>query len=108
MLNKVIDLIKRKKKAIVMSCMMGLITLQNAVVTYAGSLGDGASNLSDTTQQEALGLIEVAGLIGLVVAGICVFLNKRDIAIKVLTGTVLGYVIIKYSPQIWSAITSGV
>lgn len=76
-------------------------------VFASSTLGENAKNISNTAQQEALGLAEVAGILGIVVAGICVFIKKQDVAKMVFFCTVGGYFILKFAPQIWQIITGG-
>lgn len=74
---------------------------------YASELGAKTEGLANTVQEEALGILEVVGLIGIVVAAVCVFINKRDVALKVAIGTIAGYLILKYASPIWEVIKSG-
>lgn len=102
-------ILKKKLYKFVISPTLFLLTfLSNKICVFASStLGENAKNISNTAQQEALGLAEIAGVIGIVVAGICVFIKKADVAKMVFVCTVGGYFILKFAPQIWQIITGG-
>lgn len=85
-----------------------MIMLINKITVYASSLGETIKGASNTAQTEALGLLEVGGLIGIVVSAICLAINQRKLAGTIAIGVIGGYIVLKFAPQIWSVITGGV
>lgn len=109
MINKVMYFIKNNFYKFIVSPLTFLtVLLINKMSIYASSLGETIKGASNTAQTEALGLLEVGGLIGIVVSAICLVVNQRKLAGTIAIGVIGGYIVLKFAPQIWSVITGGI
>lgn len=109
MINKVMYFIKKNFYKFIVSPLTFLtVLLINKMSIYASSLGETIKGASNTAQTEALGLLEVGGLIGIVVSAICLAVNQRKLAGTIAIGVIGGYIVLKFAPQIWSVITGGI
>lgn len=108
-INKLNYFIKKNFYKFVVSPLTFLMVLLiNKMSVYASSLGETIKGASNTAQTEALGLLEVGGIIGIVVSAICLAINQRKLAGTIAVGVIGGYIVLKFAPQIWSVITGGV
>ena len=108
-INKVMYFMKKNFYKFVISPLTFLMVLLiNKMSVYASSLGETIKGASNTAQTEALGLLEVGGIIGIVVSAICLAINQRKLAGTIAVGVIGGYIVLKFAPQIWSVITGGV
>ena len=106
-INKIMCFIKKNFYKFVISPFL-MVLLINKMSIYASSLGETIKGASNTAQSEALGLLEVGGIIGIVVSAICLAVNQRKLAGTIAIGVIGGYIVLKFAPQIWSVITGGV
>lgn len=81
---------------------------QETLTTHAESLGEKAQNLANTAEQQALGLIDVLGLVAVVICGAMYAIGKKDLAKQVIVYVAIGYFILKYASPIWNAFKSGI
>lgn len=108
-INKVMYFMKKNFYKFVISPLTFLMVLLiNKMSVYASSLGETIKGASNTAQTEALGLLEVGGIIGIVVSAICLAINQRKLAGTIAIGVIGGYIVLKFAPQIWGVITGGV
>ena len=108
-INKIMCFIKKNFYKFVISPLTFLMVLLiNKMSIYASSLGETIKGASNTAQTEALGLLEVGGIIGIVVSAICLAINQRKLAGTIAVGVIGGYIVLKFAPQIWSVITGGI
>ena len=108
-INKIMCFIKKNFYKFVISPLTFLMVLLiNKMSIYASSLGETINGTSNTAQSEALGLLEVGGIIGIVVSAICLAVNQRKLAGTIAIGVIGGYIVLKFAPQIWSVITGSV
>lgn len=82
--------------------------LQETLTAHAESLGEKARNLANTAEQQALGLIDVLGLVAVVICGAMYAIGKKDLAKQVIVYVAIGYFILKYASPIWNAFKSGI
>lgn len=82
--------------------------LQETLTAHAESLGEKAQNLANTAEQQALGLIDVLGLVAVVICGAMYAIGKKDLAKQVIVYVAIGYFILKYASPIWNAFKSGI
>lgn len=82
--------------------------LQETLTAHAESLGEKAQNLANTAEQQALGLIDVLGLVAVVICGAMYAIGKKDFAKQVIVYVAIGYFILKYASPIWNAFKSGI
>lgn len=82
--------------------------LQQTLTAHAESLGEKAQNLANTAEQQALGLIDVLGLVAVVICGAMYAIGKKDLAKQVIVYVAIGYFILKYASPIWNAFKSGI
>lgn len=86
----------------------GTMLLQQTLTAHAESLGEKAQNLANTAEQQALGLIDVLGLVAVVICGAMYAIGKKDLAKQVIVYVAIGYFILKYASPIWNAFKSGI
>lgn len=86
----------------------GTMLLQETLTAHAESLGEKAQNLANTAEQQALGLIDVLGLVAVVICGAMYAIGKKDLAKQVIVYVAIGYFILKYASPIWNAFKSGI
>ncbi|WP_304002384.1 TrbC/VirB2 family protein [Faecalicoccus pleomorphus] len=86
----------------------GTMLLQETLIAHAESLGEKAQNLANTAEQQALGLIEILGLVGVVGCGVLFAIGKKDLAKQIIVYVAIGYFILKYASPIWNIFKSGI
>lgn len=85
-----------------------LSTYITAISAHASTLGDKAKGVVDGAQSEASGFMNVAGMIGIVIAGLLLAVGKRKEAGILAVCVVVAYVVVCYAPQIWTTIIAWV
>ena len=94
-INKVMYFMKKNFYKFVISPLTFLMVLLiNKMSIYASSLGETIKGASNTAQTEALGLLEVGGIIGIVVSAICLAVNQRKLAGTIAIGVIGGYIVL--------------
>ena len=83
----------------------GLLTLglfaYNTVCVHA-SISGNLKSASSTGQQEVLGWVEAVGVLGLVAAAVVWFTGNAQKAKQVLTAVLVGYILVKFAPDLWT------
>lgn len=104
-LYKIKQMIIAKQKILGASLMSYGILALNTINAHA-ALKDNLGNASNSTQQEVLGWVEAVGGIGILAAGVCWIIGQTKLAKMILGSVIIGYILIKFTPDLWTWFTS--
>lgn len=79
------------------------VILLNKVNVYAeGGISDNLKNAANGAQQEVLTWVEAIGTIGIVISAVFWFAGQSKMAKTILISTVIGYILLKFAPELWT------
>lgn len=100
-LKKGIDFIKTKKEAmtgVMITC--GLITY-NMVCVHASEISGNLQSAGNEAQQEVLSWVEAVGFVGIIIGAVIWITGNSKLAKSIISYVGIGYILIKFAPQLW-------
>ncbi len=82
----------------------GLLVCNTVCVN--ASISENLKSASTGTQKEVLGWVEAVGALGIVVGAVVWFSGNAQKAKQILFAVGLGYILIKFAPDLWTWFTS--
>ena len=79
-----------------------LMTYNTIGVCAASGVSENLKNASSGAQQEALGWLEALGGLGIVIGGIIWFSGNSKLAKSIITFVAVGYILVKFAPDLWT------
>ncbi|MEG0978041.1 MAG: hypothetical protein RSE56_02235 [Bacilli bacterium] len=102
------NVLKEKKIKVMQTVLFGGALVSSSIVSAHAQLGDYIEPAANSVQSEALSVLNIGGVVGIVVGAFMIILGKRKEGGIVAMSTISGYLIIKYGAEIWSLLTGSV
>lgn len=108
MLKKGKEFLEKKKLIAVNFMITCSLIAYNTVGVHAASSGisSNLSNGANGAQQEVLSWVEAVGGLGIVIGAIVWFAGNTKLAKTIISSVGIGYVLVKFAPDLWKWFTS--